>query len=83
MLMLALYLTAIAAFYVPPVVKAILLYFFPMSVYALVASPLTILLIGFASIPFGMAIAYGQAWRQSASSIRVLLQQNGSRRVYR
>lgn len=69
MLMLALYLTAIMTFYVPPIVKSIVLYFLPLSLYALIAAPVTILLIGFASIPFGMAIAYGQAWRQSASSI--------------
>ena len=69
MLMLALYLVAVTAFYVPPIVKAIVLNLIPATVYAMTAFPITILLIGFASIPLGMAIAYGQAWQQSASSI--------------
>ena len=65
MLVIALYLVAIASFYVLPTLKFLLLYFLPLAVYATILFPLTVLLAGMMSLPFGMAIAYGKAWQQT------------------
>ncbi|MEP0889193.1 TIGR02921 family PEP-CTERM protein [Leptolyngbya sp. PL-A3] len=69
MLMLVGYLLAITAFYVPPIVAIVVIALIPASLYAIVAFPFTMLVIGFASMPIGMAVVYWQSWRQCFTSL--------------
>lgn len=62
---IALYLLTLAAFYILPIAVFSLLYFPILVVYLSILFPLTALLIGFASMPWGMARVYYRAWRQS------------------
>lgn len=65
MLLLSIYLVAIALFFVPPFLYSTLTYLPIVTIYALIMFPVTLLLIGLGSLPFGMLWISGQGWRQT------------------
>lgn len=67
-LAIALYMLVVAAFYVPPfltfvpeVVTAI--------VYGALLLPLTVVALGFCSLPLGMAVVYGRSWYETVKQL--------------
>lgn len=77
-LTLAIYLSAIATFYVLPIVELVLPRFPLFAVSSLMLLPFTVVLLGIGSLPFGMTIAYGQAWVQSWKQLTI---RRGVRRI--
>jgi len=65
MLLLSIYLVAIALFFVPPFLQFTVTYLPAVIIYALIMFPITLLLIGLGSLPFGMLWVSGQGWRQN------------------
>lgn len=65
MLSLSIYLVAIALFFVPPFLHFTLTYLPIVTIYALIMFPVTLLLIGLGSLPFGMLWVSGHGWRQN------------------
>ena len=64
MLLLSIYLVAIALFFVLPFLQFTVTYLPAIIIYALVMFPVTLLLIGLGSLPFGMLRVSGQGWKQ-------------------
>ncbi|MBW4516047.1 MAG: TIGR02921 family PEP-CTERM protein [Timaviella obliquedivisa GSE-PSE-MK23-08B] len=71
-LLLSIYLVAIALFFVPPFLQFIANYLPIVLIYSLIMFPLTLLLAGLGSLPFGMLWVSGQGWRQTfrATTVR-------------
>jgi putative PEP-CTERM system integral membrane protein len=68
MLLLSIYLVAIALFFVPPFLQYTAIYLPIAIVYALIMFPITLLLIGLGSLPFGMLWVSGQGWSQTSQA---------------
>lgn len=65
MLLLSMYLVAIALFFVPPFILFVLTYLPIVIIYSLIMFPVTLLLIGMGSLPFGMLWVSGAGWGQT------------------
>lgn len=66
---IAIYLLTLAAFYVLPITLFALVGSAYLVVFAVILFPLTILLMGFFSMPWGMGRTYYRAWRQSYNQL--------------
>lgn len=66
---IALYLLTLATFYILPFTKFVFMYLPIVVIYAVIVFPLTILIIGFCSMPWGMSRTYYHAWRQSFNQL--------------
>jgi putative PEP-CTERM system integral membrane protein len=64
-LMLSAYLVAIVLFYVPPLLAVILVNLPFVGVYVIIMFPLTLLLVGMGSLPFGMLWVSAKGWWQT------------------
>jgi putative PEP-CTERM system integral membrane protein len=63
-LMLSAYCVAIVLFYVPPFLLFFVTYFPILAVYSIILFPLTLLMVGMGTMPFGMLWVAVQSWRQ-------------------
>lgn len=66
---IAIYLLIVVVFYNLPIAIFLLRYGANLLVFAIIFLPLTILIIGFFSMPWGMARTYYQAWQQSFNQL--------------
>lgn len=66
---IAIYLLTLAAFYVLPITLFALVGSAYLVVFAVILFPLTILILGFFSMPWGMGRTYYRAWRQSYNQL--------------
>lgn len=66
---IAIYLLIVVVFYNLPIAIFLLRYGANLLVFAIIFLPLTVLIIGFFSMPWGMARTYYQAWRQSFNQL--------------
>lgn len=66
---IAIYLLTLAAFYILPISIFLLIWSPIVAIYAVILFPLIILVIGFCSMPWGMASTYYHAWRQSFTQL--------------
>ncbi|NJR40772.1 MAG: hypothetical protein HC781_20470 [Leptolyngbyaceae cyanobacterium CSU_1_4] len=69
MLLLSIYLVAIALFFIPPFLQFIVTYLPIILVYSLIMFPLTLLVGGLGSLPFGMLWVFGQGWRKTVQAV--------------
>ncbi|MFB2934546.1 TIGR02921 family PEP-CTERM protein [Aerosakkonemataceae cyanobacterium BLCC-F154] len=66
---IAIYLLTLAAFYVLPITLFSIVGSAYLVVFAVILFPLTILILGFFSMPWGMGRTYYRAWRQSFNQL--------------
>jgi putative PEP-CTERM system integral membrane protein len=66
---IAIYLLTVAAFYLLPIALFSLIHSVNLIVFAVILLPLTILVIGFCTMPWGMARTYYHAWRESFNQL--------------
>jgi putative PEP-CTERM system integral membrane protein len=77
-LMLSAYWVAIVIFYVPPFLQFIVAYFPILAIYSIILFPLTLLLIGMGTMPFGMLWVSAQGWQRT---MRGMIDRYGSPKV--
>jgi putative PEP-CTERM system integral membrane protein len=64
-LILSAYCVAIVLFYVPPFLLFVATYFPILAVYSIILFPLTLLMVGLGTMPFGMLWVAVQSWREN------------------